>query len=245
MSKRLFVHLQRLSQVIIHLFLLRASNINTIVNYIISRIYLYSNLLPIKVKILICLINTHKLDKMDQDCDMIKLRQRFNHVILFQEMRSGYTIVINISNCNIPPKIRAVGTKYELKKQLNMEISKALVNKRGTKIDNNNRHLLIYESVCTIEMIHNSNKNSMKSCRMIVWENCNTSFKYPMLKYVPAYDQLSIGGCISVGIQRSDDVFNSFGIVFSYYLELIDAYFFKSKRKLLLFDTLIKQNKIL
>ena len=112
-----------------------------------------------------------------------------------------------------------------------MEISKALLNKHGIKIDNNNRYSLICESGCTIEIIYNLNKNSMKSCGMIVWENCNTGIKYRMLKHVPGYDQLSIGGCISVGVQRRDDVFNSFGIVFSYHLELQDAYFSKSKRK--------------
>ena len=111
MSQQLFVHLQTPSQVMVNLFLLRASKINTIVNYII-RIYLYSNLLPIIVKI--SLINTHKPDKMDQDGEMIKPRQRFNHVILFDGMRRGYTIVINISNCDISRKIRDVGTKYQL-----------------------------------------------------------------------------------------------------------------------------------
>ena len=160
-------------------------------------------LLPIRVKI--SLINTHKQ------------RQRFDDVIVVDGMSSRYTIVINTSNCDISRKIRAVETRNELQEQLNMEISKVLLNKRGIIIDNNNRHLLI--------------------CRIIVWENCNTGVTYGMLKHAPGYDQLSIDGFISVGAQRSDDVFNSFGIAYAYYLELQDAYFFKSKRKLMSSDT--------
>ena len=141
----------------------------------------------------------------------------------------------------------AVGTRYELKEQLNMEISRALSNKRDMKIDNNNRHLFVCESRCTIERIDNltwigtkqkfknSNyKNSIKYYRMTVWGNCDTWIKYHMLKHVPgyeSYDQLSIGGCISVGAQGTDDVFDSLGIVYSYYLEFQDAYFVKSKHK--------------
>ena len=62
---------------------------------------------------------------------------------------------------------------------------------------------------------------------MTAWENCNTGIKSRMLKHVLGYDQLSIGGCISVGALGSDGVFDSalvsadsFGIVYSYHLEL-------------------------
>ena len=199
---------------------------------------------------------------MDQDWDMNKQRQRFNNVTLFDAMSSGYTVVTpwpksahdlretitNNSHCDTPRKRPAVGTRYELKEQVNTEISKALSNKRGMKIDNNNRDLLIYESRCTIERIHNltwlatkekskmngkNYKNSKKYCCMTVWENYDKCIKYRMFKHVPGSDQLSI----SIGDQGTDDVFDSFGIVYSYYLEFQDAYFVKSKRKLMSFDT--------
>ena len=189
---------------------------------------------------------------MNQDWDM-KARQRFNSAALFFGMPSRYTIVtpksahelrkilINNSNCDIQRKIPSVGS--ELKEQLNLEISKALSNKGSMKI-HNYRHLLICESGCSIEMIYNltwlatkqkfkkhdqNYKNSMKYCRMTAWENCNTGIKSRMLKHVLGYDQLSIGGCISVGARAlgSDGVFDSalvsadsFGIVYSYHLEL-------------------------
>ena len=183
---------------------------------------------------------------MDQDLDMKP--RRFNSVTLFpskyaivtpQSSRELREILINNSNCDIPRKIPAVGSK--LKEQLNMEISKALLYKRGMKtVHNNYRHLLICESGYTIEMIPNSRwlatkqkfekhhknyKNSMKYCCITAWDNCNTGIKYRMLQHVPGYDQLSIGA------QGSDDVFNgalasadSFDIVYSYHLELQDAF---------------------
>ena len=264
MSKRWFEHVRTLSQVIINLFLPRVRTINTIVNNI-NRICLYCNLIQIRAKI--SLINSQTPDKIDEDGDMNKQRQRFNNVTLFDGMSSGYTVVIvtpklvcklreiiiNNSHCDILREMRAVGTRYELKEQLNTEISKALSNKRGVKRDNNNIHLLICESGYTIERIdnlvwlaikqkfknhHKNYKNSMKYSRMTVWENCDTCIKYHMLKHVPGYDQLSIGGCISVGNQGTDDVFDSFGIVYSYYLEFQDAYFVnQSKCKLMSFDT--------
>ena len=122
-------------------------------------------------------------------------------------------IMINNSNCDIPRKIHAIGTKYafddvrfcdgilvdmhqylcrsELKEQLNMEISDRLLNKRCMKIHNNDRHLLICESGCTLEMIHNvtwcatkqkskNSKNNIKYRRMIVWENSNKGIEYRM-----------------------------------------------------------------
>ena len=119
----------------------------------------------------------------------------FNDVTLFDGIRREYTIVI-------PRKILGVWIKYGLKEHITMEISKVLLNKRGIKIANNNRHLLI-------------------------WENGNTC----MLKHIPVYDQVSIDGCISLGGQGSDDVY-------SYHSELQDAYFVKSKRKIISFDTL-------
>ena len=217
---------------------------------------MHCNLIQTRAKI--SSINTQTLDKIDQD----KPRQRFNNVTLFDGMSNGYTVAIvtpksahklretitNNSHCDIPRKMRAVVTRYELKKQVNTEILKVLSNKRGMEIENNNRHLLICESGYTIERIdnltwlatkqefknHDKNyKNSMKYCRMTVWEfeNCDTCIKYHMLKHVPSYDELSIGGCISVGAQGTDDVFDSLGIVYSYYLEFQDAYFVKSKHK--------------
>ena len=199
---------------------------------------------------------------MDQDWDM---KQRFNIVTLFYGMSSRYTdvtsnspdeILINNRNCDIPRKILAVGS--ELKEQLNIEISKALLTKRGMKIHNNYRHLLIYESGCVIEMIHNltclatkqkfqkydnNYKNSMKYCGMTVGKNSNTGIKYRMLKHVTGDDELSIGGCLSAGAQGRDDVFNSalvsvdsFDIKYSYHLELHDECFVKLKHKLMSFD---------
>ena len=165
------------------------------------------------------LINTYELHKMDQDR---KQRQRFGNVTLFDGMASRYTIVtsksvhelremsINNSNCDIRRQMRGVETKYELKEQVNMEIPKVLSNKRDIKIQNNNRHLLICESECTIEM---------------------TGIKYRMLKHVRGYDQLSIGRCIAVGAQGSNDLFNSaltsahsFGIVYSYQTKYYKKY---------------------